>query len=113
MTAEAQTIPEDISATVEDVFENEWMRPFRNDEAKAVVANALLAERERSQWRPIDTAPRTGETILLRLSNGEVFSGWCKGDGSAFRCHADGSDIGWLNAKHWMALPAAPKAEAA
>lgn len=50
-------IPEDIRATVEDLFEDSLMRPFRNDEAKRLVARAILAERERYQWQPIETAP--------------------------------------------------------
>ena len=61
------------------------------------------------EWMPIETAPE-GERILLRLSNGEVFSGWGTKLDGFYRVHADGSDIGWINAKHWMPLPPPPKA---
>lgn len=68
-------------------------------------------KRER-EWLPIETAPDDGTAILLRLSNGEVFSGWGTkhDDGSRIwrRFHATSADVGWLNATHWMPLPSAP-----
>lgn len=58
-------------------------------------------------WRDISTAP-DGASILLRLSNGEVFSGWgqTENDGSRTwkRFHATSADVGWLNAKHWSPM---------
>lgn len=60
------------------------------------------------QWRRASTAPMDGTRILLRLSNGEVFSGWGREDGGFYRFHADGTDIGWINAKHWMPMPEDP-----
>lgn len=63
MSAEARTIPEDIHATVEDIFENDWMRPFRNDEAKTVVAEAILAERKRCASIARDATMMTGAPV--------------------------------------------------
>lgn len=67
-------------------------------------------------WQDIGTAP-DGTSILLRLSNGEVFSGWgqTENDGSRTwkRFHATSADVGWLNAKHWSPMlpePGAPTA---
>jgi len=62
-----------------------------------------------SEWQPIETAPRDGKRLLLRLTNGEVFSGWGTELDGFYKFHADGSDIGWINAKHWMHLPPDPK----
>ena len=66
-------------------------------------------------WRPILTAPVDGTSILLRLSNGEVFSGWgtLRREGAVEfrRFHATSSDVGWLNPKHWMPMPADPPKE--
>lgn len=52
------------------------------------------------EWEPIETAPKGTEFILVRLSNGEVFRAFRTEHGY----HAS-SDIGFVNAKHWMPLP--------
>lgn len=74
---------------------------------------ALSAQvRDVAGWQDMDSAPADGSSMLLRLSNGEVFSGWgaIEKDGSKTwrRFHATSADVGWLNARHWMPLPAAP-----
>jgi hypothetical protein len=114
MTSQDTQIPEDIRQEAQAIVDS--MPKFTSELTwwmiEESIAKAILAERQRDQWQPIDTAPKDS-SILLRLSNGEVFSGWGteESDGSRTwsRFHATSADVGWLNAKHWMPLPAAPK----
>jgi len=66
------------------------------------------APKEETGWRRMGLAPKTGETVIVRLANGEVFSacwhvygrpGW----------HV-ASDIGFVAPTHWMPLPTPPSA---
>lgn len=119
MTSEAHTIPDDIMQAARNVASR--LRPEArnailaggNDDlyfvdiiAKA-IHDAVMAERA---WRPISTAPKTGETFIVRLANGEVFSATWHVYGSNPGWHVS-SDIGFVNPSHWMPYPAAPKAE--
>ena len=60
-------IPEDIrrqarDAVVQCVSET-------TDEKTHIIARALLAERERDRWQPIETAPKDGTRILVTTKN--------------------------------------------
>jgi hypothetical protein len=55
------------------------------------------------EWQPIETAPKDGSFVIVRLGNSEVFSAQWTQNG----WHA-ASDIGWVRATHWMPLPAPP-----
>lgn len=80
--------------------------------AKA-IHDAVMAERERDQWRPIATAPKDGARIILmwepfggvsehvELGKWSVRNGWVNTYGHAFT----GAPT------HWMPLPVAQKAE--
>ncbi len=84
------------------------LRPMTHIETLLAIGRAIAGERERDRWQPIETAPRDGTRILLRLSNGEVFSGWGTEEAGFQKFHADGTDIGWLNPRHWQPLPSPP-----
>ena len=66
-----------------------------------------------SEWQPIETAPRTGESVLWGHPVHGVQQGhWANGPVS---CVYD-EDCGYLSPftsppTHWMPLPAPPKAE--
>jgi hypothetical protein len=94
-------IPEAILSRAREIYEGSWPDPVR------AIAEALMEASQ--QWQPIETAPKDGTRMLLRLSNGEVFSGWGTEHAGFQRFHADGTDIGWLNPRHWMPLPSPPE----
>lgn len=71
----------------------------------AAEIEALRAETW-MKWQPIETAPKDGTDILVRLSNGEVFR--ANNYAGLENSWLAGSDIGWVNARHWMPLPAPP-----
>lgn len=101
----------DIRARAEELEEEFWSQTVPQGSEVTVagfIARAIQAERERDRWQPIETAPRDGTRILLRLSNGEVFSGWGTEEAGFQKFHADGTDIGWLNPRHWQPLPSPP-----
>jgi len=77
------------------------------EKMQEAIHDAVMAERA---WRPIGTAPKTGETIIVRLANGEVFSATWHVYGSNPGWHVS-SDIGFVSPHHWMPYPTAPKAE--
>lgn len=58
---EAKAIPEDVMQAAEACYaECEQMDSYGIVET---IARAILAERERSQWQPIDTAPTDGTIV--------------------------------------------------
>lgn len=64
-----------------------------------------------SEWQPIDTAPKTGETILIGHGNSVWEDEWST-DGYWLRC-IEGGDGDHENEvpTHWMPLPEPPKIE--
>ena len=112
-----RTIPDDIMQAAQAALDRmpELHTPIQAGEFWALVEHevataihdAIMAERER-QWMPIGTAPKTGETIIVRLANGEVFSATWHVYGNP-GWHVS-SDIGFITPHHWMSLPAPPKA---
>ncbi|MDX3973264.1 DUF551 domain-containing protein [Shinella sp.] len=131
MSTETQTIPDAIMRAAEKTLDQilcncprscgglEGVRAASIVDIAKAINDAVMAERERSQWRPIQSAPRTIEyDVLVYGSDSRMsvafWSIWTDGrPGSAKR-------EGWFeslskkrlpNVTHWMPLPAAPKAE--
>lgn len=87
-----------------------------------VAATAVMADRQRYQWQPIETAPKDGTAIILAvfgedwLNEAAIMVG--EFDGSDFVCmfgiEVHGAAVvskvicPWT---HWHPLPAAPKGE--
>lgn len=108
MTAAAE-MPEDIIRAAERVH----VRLLGRGTAFSVkvIAEAILAERQRDQWQPIVTAPQNGTRIILmwepfggisehvELGRWSERSGWVNTYGHAFTGYPT----------HWMPLPVAPK----
>lgn len=83
------------------------------DEAIAEAERALTtpsAEPPReTQWMPIETAPRTGESILIGHGNAVWEDYWWTNvtSGNWYECHAHGDHFGEIPS-HWMPLPPCP-----
>lgn len=60
-------------------------------------------------WQPIETAPTTGERILLAHGNSVWEDEWWIG-GSWLECHETGTHRGEVPT-HWMPLPEPPISE--
>lgn len=63
-----------------------------------------------SVWRPIETAPKTGELVLVWNGEGVRPAAWSETDG----CWSDevehnGYDCVPIRATHWMPLPDPPR----
>lgn len=79
------------------------------------IARAILAERERSQWQPIETAPRDGSDIQVsifkwndpRFGRKTVIAN-CDSDQDDEWYDDDGDKI--HQPTHWMPLPKPPEA---
>jgi len=121
MTAAAE-IPEDIrEAAANALNEAEAMIGTLFSDRLEVVAKAILSERQRDRWQPIETAPKDGTKVLLCLTGYEPVVGFF--DGETWEYHERGDFIEtehWLSwiehtgewwPDNWMPLPAAPKAE--
>lgn len=70
--------------------------------------------KSKTEWRPIETAPKDGATII---AFGDPITGinlyrWI--DGSDWYCDAnsqDGMGFGYCQLSHWLPLPDAPEEE--
>lgn len=104
-------IPEDIMQAARDLVGDYLdISDRRNAQLAKFVAKAILAERQRDQWQPIETAPKDGTIILVALhewndpANRHVFEvvSWA---GDCWSSEA----YPIYPPTHWMPLPAAPK----
>jgi hypothetical protein len=63
---------------------------------------------QRAEWQPIETAPKTGESILLGHAKGCADGRWLQaaydGNGAWIWAYIH------LNPTHWMSLPILPEA---
>ena len=76
-----------------------------------IVADNAIAEAKKYQWIPIETAPKDGEPILLRVDN-VIGSGRYRSLHRTIKTmlnfYFDGATL-HSGATHWMPLPSAPK----
>ncbi len=79
------------------------------------IARAIMAERERDKWQPIETAPKDGTHIILPRFGDEYF----EVAGGEWRLNPKAGEDGlngfeaWIsNPTHWMPIPTPPKQEA-
>ena len=90
---------------------HEWYKRHSN-----TITAALEAMAE-DGWRPIESAPRDGEEILLAelCNNGEWERGqayWCVRENKWYEQnthYTDFHDRSWDTPTHWMPLPQPPK----
>lgn len=66
------------------------------------------------EWQPIETAPMTGEPVLLYgktvyYANPIVFSGYWERLDESWCAHGSHWDGPFFDVTHWMPLPEAPK----
>lgn len=112
-------IPEDIQETVRSLFDAVCQNLFHPALWDAVEA-AILAERKRSRWHPIETAPKDGTRFLAAEPDDGWLIGafiWCKTSHvPLYGFHfTDGDPENWNIAKptHWQPLPTPPTQESA
>ncbi|MCA0276272.1 MAG: hypothetical protein LCH86_09725 [Proteobacteria bacterium] len=109
------TIPADIEKKARDVV-TAWKADVYNGRAElnAAIARAIMEERERDRWQPIETAPKDGTFVLV----------W---NGNKLHCaRYDSIESEWVSSfktvtkrlailpvpTHWMHLQATPIASA-
>ncbi|WP_167332661.1 hypothetical protein [Rhizobium freirei] len=81
-----------------------------------VIARAILSERERDGWRPMETAPKSTRTeILIATKYGIRIAWW---GAAKYNRKTKDYDLGWTSGMSygfeptgWMPLPIIPKAE--
>lgn len=79
-------------------------------EALAASEARERALREKLTWRPIETAPKDGETAVLTYRGAGLISvAVYFPHGKAEWCVTDGMHL--LNVTHWLPLPDAPASE--
>lgn len=117
----------------EQAFAAWWATQFFSDDEREAQFAAWLAcyQHLAPQWQPIETAPKTGRTILLgypnRLGNWRTVRGQWMSEQYIADYWEDSDDVeeGWfetseeaeetpncwrISPTHWMPLPAAPEA---
>ena len=97
----------------------DWLEDFAGDVGTSngnTLVEAAEMLRQKSEWQPIETAPKDGSSILVALKGGEVREAeWF------VRWYNDPSKPGWMPANmdeeyghyveptHWMPLPKPPQ----
>lgn len=59
------------------------------------------------EWRPIKTAPKDGESILL-YGSGQAVGWWDEDEESFVTDYRRKGNFDYVGATHWMPLPPAP-----
>ena len=107
-------IPEDVWKAADEAAGEYWFGDHLSGRLKSIIAKAIIAEREREGWQPIETAPKDGTNILAtfwlwdnpKKGRGMEAVSW---DGEAWS--SDAYPI--YPPSHWMPLPSPPKGDAA
>lgn len=118
MTAQ-NTIPEDILNEAELVASSINYVCVDPAADRIAIARAILAERHRDQWQPIETAPKDGTYIMVGNEHGSWVAKYAGHYQSGFKPPNPWMSM-MLNHRHmphlcsnvptrWMPLPAAPK----
>jgi hypothetical protein len=115
-------IPEDIMNAAEEALDNLLCNCVESCGGAAGlrqssitdIAKALLAERQRSEWQPIETAPKVeSDRVLVAWPNSKwwVCIGFWSGNYHGLNAWADDNTENELvpQPTHWMPLPEAPK----
>ena len=92
-----------------EVNEHRWDLLARIDSALAGSAISLIeAAAQAAEWQPIESAPRTGNPVLLwkEATKEHYVAAWIYGDHPGW-CTPDGFEI--YRATHWMPLPPPPE----
>jgi hypothetical protein len=130
ITAAARALSNDNADICNVNREDNWMLygdSFR--ETAKIALEAAFAQSEHVGWQPIETAPKTGRTLLLGYTNvlgkwrtvcGEWISQACideqweepdDAEAGWYETSAEADDVPncWpITPTHWMPLPAAP-----
>ena len=81
----------------------------------SVSLNSAQVESSASEWRPIETAPKDGNTILIarHMDSFGWIRGYARWDGDWISCGFDAvlSNLGLAHPTHWMPLPSPPSKE--
>ena len=97
-------IDKDILETAQNIAYGEMFLVQYRTGVRDEIAAALQAERDKSKWQPISTAPRDGTVIDLLTKCGMRFTDewWDDEDGCWSCLLSDGMF------SHWMPLPSPP-----
>lgn len=83
--------------------------PDRADETRDNYELIVKAVNSYQEWQPIESAPKTGERILIGHGNSVWEDEWYDGDDANWLdCYEGGRHEGEVPT-HWMALPPAPE----
>jgi hypothetical protein len=96
-----------IRRRAKDAAESPNVWAWETTETKTRYHRAILATLEAAQWRPIETAPKDGSTVLLYFADHSLAYPMI---GTGFWDGVTGQwwNKAWNEATHWMPLPDPP-----
>lgn len=111
----SEIIPEDILEAAAQACRDAGYasRNFNQSHSSAclAIAKAILADRQRDQWQPIETAPKDGSGFLAFINMDWIEGMFWNGEDWSYLSDADVTPFGRYKPTHWQPLPAAPKGE--
>lgn len=115
-----EDVPYLLAALTDAAQRTEQLITDRNHavERQAVLETQLAEAAQRTQWQPIETAPKDGTAILIAVGHlvgearfvedeGSELGWWWANEGPG-DYHADKIELRQGQPTHWMPLPAAP-----
>lgn len=73
------------------------------------VSKQIMSREDRGGWRPIDSAPKDADVLLLYGDGEGIQPGyWDDDDDHWFAVETRGLTGGWMKPTHWQPLPPAP-----